>query len=116
LAEVNYLVSEMLDDFTPTNLSTLNSSNNSLNTSDTDKVIYNKLSGAPLFLSIYAIIFLFAFCGNCLVIWIVVTNRKMHEVTINYLLVNLALADLIQTLSSIFHVADFLVKDLDIGE
>ena len=117
LAEVNYLVSEMLDNFTPNNLSlTLNSSNNSLNASDTDKVIYNKLSGAPLFLSIYAIIFLFAFCGNCLVIWIVVTNRKMHEVTINYLLVNLALADLIQTLSSIFHVADFLVKDLDIGE
>ena len=83
---------------------------------DTDNNVYNKLSSIPIFLSIYAIIFLFAFGGNCLVIWIISTNRKMHEVTINYLLVNLAVADLVQTLSSIFHVVDFIVKDLDIGE
>lgn len=83
---------------------------------NTDNVIYNKITGAPLFLSLYAIIFVLAVGGNCLVIWIVSTNRKMHELTINYLLVNLALADLIQTFSSIFHVADFVVKDLNIGK
>ncbi len=108
------VVAEMLGDFTQTNLSS-NYTNSSTNGNNTDDVIYNKISGAPLFLSLYAIIFIFAFSGNCLVIWIVATNRKMH-VTINYLLANLALADLIQTLSTIFHVADFLVKDLDIGE
>ena len=102
-------------------LQTNYTSNNYTNnlTSDgnnTDHAIYNKISGAPLFLSLYAIIFVLAVGGNCLVIWIVSTNRKMHEVTINYLLVNLALADLIQTLSSIFHVADFIVKDLNIGK
>ena len=106
----------MLGDFTQTNIS-INDTNSSIGGNDTgDNAIYNKISAAPLFLSIYAIIFIFAAGGNCLVIWIVATNRKMHEVTINYLLVNLALADLIQTLSSIFQVVDFVVKDLDIGK
>ena len=112
MKEVKPLVTEMFGDSTQNNIST----NSSFNENNTDNGIYNKISGASLFLSIYAIIFLFAFCGNLLVIWIVATNRKMHEVTINYLLVNLALTDLIQTLSSIFHVVDFLVKDLNIGE
>ena len=67
-------------------------------------------------MTIYAIIFIIAVGGNCLVIYIMTTNRKLHEVTINYLLVNLAVADLIQTFSSVFHVVDFVVKDLDIGE
>ncbi|XP_046862986.1 trissin receptor-like [Xenia sp. Carnegie-2017] len=85
------------------------------NTTEQDK-IYNRITLVPLFMTLYGIIFLVAFGGNLLVIYVVSTNRKMHEVTINYLLVNLAIADLIQTLSSIFHVADFLVKDLNIGE
>lgn len=85
------------------------------NTTEQDK-IHNRITLVPLFMTLYGIIFLVAFGGNLLVIYVVSTNRKMHEVTINYLLVNLAIADLIQTLSSIFHVADFLVKDLNIGK
>ncbi|XP_046853208.1 gastrin/cholecystokinin type B receptor-like isoform X2 [Xenia sp. Carnegie-2017] len=85
------------------------------NTTEQDK-IYNRITLVPLFMTLYGIIFLVAFGGNLLVIYVVSTNRKMHEVTVNYLLVNLAIADLIQTLSSIFHVADFLLKDLNIGE
>ncbi|XP_028406196.1 substance-K receptor-like [Dendronephthya gigantea] len=96
------------------NLSTRNGSNTTA-VNNTDHEIYNKLSAAPLFLTIYAVVFIVAVGGNCLVIWIMTTHRKLHEVTINYLLVNLAVADLIQTFSSIFHVADFMVKDLNIG-
>lgn len=89
------------------NTSTTSHPNSSMN--------YNQLPGAPIFLSIYALILMMAIIGNCLVCWIVKANQRMHNAT-NYLLVNLALSDLLLALSSIFQVADFVVKNLKLGE
>ena len=87
----------------------------SVNTSATNSTDYNELPGAPFFLSIYGLILIIAIIGNCLVCWIVKANQRMHDVT-NYLLVNLAVSDLLLALSSIFQVVDFVVKNLNLGE
>ena len=81
----------------------------------TDKDIYNSLSGVAIFLTVYTLILTFAVAGNSIVCWIVISNRRMHEVT-NYLLVNLAVSDLIQALATVFQVTDFVVKDLNLGK
>lgn len=82
---------------------------------NTNEDIYNSLGSAvPIFLTVYALILMFAVTGNGLVCYIVASNRKMHEVT-NYLLVNLSVSDLIQALATVFQVADFVVKDLNLG-
>ena len=93
-----------------------NTSNHSNISSASNKTsdIYNRLSAVPAFLSVYTLILTFAVVGNCLVCWIVKANRRMHDIT-NYLLVNLAVSDLIQALSTIFQVVDFVVKDLHLG-
>lgn len=100
------------------NMSLNNHSNCSIQCdNDTDNDIYNSLSGSavPIFLTVYTFILMFAVAGNCLVCWIVISNRRMHEVT-NYLLVNLAVSDLIQALATVFQVTDFVVKDLNLGK
>lgn len=89
-------------------------SNNSLR-NNSDAEIYNSLgSGIPIYVTIYALILSFAVAGNLLVCYIVVANRKMHEIT-NYLLVNLSVSDLISALATVFQVADFVAKDLNLG-
>ena len=75
--------------------------------------IYNQLSSIPSFL-IYIVVLTFAIVGNGLVCWTVKVNQRMHDIT-NYLLVNLAVSDLLLAVSSIFQVVDFVVKNLDIG-
>ena len=77
--------------------------------------VYNKLFSVAILLTIYVLFLLFAVTGNGLVCWIVLTNRRMHDST-NILLVNLALSDLLLALATTFHVADFAVKDLNLGE
>ena len=95
-----------------TNCSTNNSTNTTTN--KTEPEVYNKLFSVGIFLTIYAFFFLFAVIGNGLVCWIVLTNRRMQDST-NVLLVNLALSDLLMILSSTSQVADFVVKDLNLG-
>ena len=92
---------------------TVNCSNRTLN--NTEPEVYNKLFAVGIFLTIYAVFLLFAVVGNGLVCWIVLTNRRMHDST-NILLVNLALSDLLLALATTFQVADFAVKDLNLGE
>ncbi|XP_046862338.1 tachykinin-like peptides receptor 86C [Xenia sp. Carnegie-2017] len=75
--------------------------------------VYNK--PFAIYLPIYIFVILFAVLGNCLVCWIVLTNRRMHDST-NFLLVNLAVSDLLMALSSTFKFADLLVKDLHLGD
>ena len=97
------------------NVSVYNSSNISTASNETSGEIYNKLSFVPVYLTLYGIVLLFAVIGNCLVCYIVKVNQKMHSV-FNYLLVNLAVSDLILALSTLFHVADFVIKDLNLGK
>lgn len=75
--------------------------------------IYNTLPSVAAFLSIFTLFITFAVLGNLLVCWIVKVNRRMHDIT-NYLLVNLAVSDLLMALSTIFQVIDFAVKDLNL--
>ena len=95
-----------------TNYTTV-SSNISSNT--TEPEIYNKVSSVAIFMTIYVLFLLFAVTGNALVIWIVLTNRQMQDAT-NFLLVNLALSDLLMALATTFQFADFVVKDLNLGK
>ena len=92
---------------------TMNCSNVSSN--KTQEEVYNKVFSVGIFIAIYALFMLFAVAGNGLVCWIVFTNRQMHDAT-NILLVNLALSDLLMALATTFQVADFVVKDLNLGE
>ena len=94
-----------------------NCSTNCTNTTSnkTEPEIYNKLFSVGIFFTIYVLFFLFAVIGNGLVCWIVLTNRRMHDST-NILLVNLALSDLLLALATTFQVADFAVKDLNLGK
>ena len=96
-----------------TNCSTNNCSNTTSN--KTEPEVYNKLFSVSIFLTIYALFFLFAVIGNGLVCWIVIANRRMRDST-NILLVNLALSDLLLALATTFQVADFAVKDLNLGK
>ena len=57
----------------------------------------------------------FAVLGNGLVSWIVKANKTMHNVT-NFLLVNLAVSDLLSAMSTIFQMVDLAVKDLKLGK
>lgn len=97
------------------NTSLTNRSNSSTAGNNTNHGSYNQLFATPAFLSVYAIVLMFAIVGNCLVCWIVKVNRRMHDIT-NYLLVNLAVSDLLLALSSVFQVIDFAVKNLHLGE
>jgi len=42
----------------------------------------------------YSVVFVLGLVGNGLVVWVVYSNRRMHNVT-NYFIVNLALADIL---------------------
>ena len=76
--------------------------------------VYDKVFSEPAFLSIYVLIFVPSVVCNSLVCWIVKQNRSMHTKT-NFLLVNLAVADMLATILSIFHVVDYLMMDLHLG-
>lgn len=77
-------------------------------------VVYDKVFNEPVFISIYVFIFVPSVICNSLVCWIVKKNSSMHTNT-NFLLVNLAVADMLATVLSIFHVVDYLAIDLHLG-
>lgn len=77
--------------------------------------IYNKVFSVAIFMTIYVLFLLSAVIGNGLVIWIVLRNRQMQDST-NFLLVNLALSDLLMALATTFQFADFAVRDLNLGK
>ena len=81
----------------------------------TEPEIYNKVFSVAIFMTIYVLFLLSAVIGNGLVIWIVLRNRQMQDST-NFLLVNLALSDLLMALATTFQFADFAVKDLNLGK
>jgi hypothetical protein len=89
------------------------SSANSTTTSN-DPFVYDKVFNKPAFISIYVFIFVPSVVCNGLVCWIVKKNTSMHTNT-NFLLVNLAVADMLATVLSIFHVVDYLAIDLHLG-
>jgi len=69
------------------------------NTSDTwlledEEILKQPLHMIVVFSIAYAAVFFLGVAGNGLVIWIVYSNPKMHDVT-NYLIVNLAVADIL---------------------
>lgn len=75
---------------------------------------YDRVFNKPAFIAIYVFIFVPSVVCNSLVCWIVKKNRSMHTNT-NFLLVNLAVADMMATVLSIFHVIDYLAIDLHLG-
>ena len=77
------------------NLSTSNFSNESFECpgQQSDNIADYTISKIILGL-LYSMVFLLAVCGNSLVIYVVVTNRFMHNVT-NMFIANLAIADLL---------------------
>jgi hypothetical protein len=99
--------------FLPTANQTWVSSNSSTKTSN-DPFVYDKVFNEPVFISIYVFIFVPSVVCNGLVCWIVKKNPSMHTNT-NFLLVNLAVADMLATVLSIFHVVDYLAIDLHLG-
>ena len=88
------------------------SSSNS--TASDNPFVYDKVFNEPAFISIYIFIFVPSVVCNSLVCWIVKKNPSMHTNT-NFLLVNLAVADMLATVLSIFHVVDYLAIDLHLG-
>ena len=86
----------------------------SANLTSNDPFVYDKVFNKPAFISIYIFIFLPSVVCNGLVCWIVKKNPSMHTNT-NFLLVNLAAADMLATVLSIFHVVDYLAIDLHFG-
>ncbi|XP_021360081.1 neuropeptide SIFamide receptor-like [Mizuhopecten yessoensis] len=83
---------------------------------DNTSVTYYNLLKQPLHMiviysCVYSAVFLFALCGNLMVITVVVRNRSMHNAT-NYFIVNLAIADV---LVSIFCVPITLLSNLYTG-
>ena len=75
---------------------------------------YDKVFNEPVFISIYVLIFVPSIVCNGLVCWIVKKNPSMQTNT-NFLLVNLAVADMLATVLTIFHVVDYLAIDLHLG-
>lgn len=75
---------------------------------------YDKVFNEPAFLFVYVVIFVLSLVLNSIVCWVVKKNPLMQTNT-NYLLVNLAIADILATVLSIFHVVDYLTIDLHLG-
>lgn len=99
---------QILTNYTTTVSSTISSN-------QTEPEIYNKVFSVAIFMTIYVLFLLFAVTGNGLVIWIVLTTRQMQDAT-NFLLVNLAVSDLLMALATTFQFADLTVKDLNLGK
>ena len=59
-------------------------------------VIMNSWFIAILFI-VYALIFIIGICGNCLVIYVIVSRKEMKSNT-NYYILNLAIADVLMCL------------------
>ena len=76
---------------------------------------YDRVFNRPVFLFIYVLIFVPSAVCNGLVCWIVKRNPSMHTNT-NYMLINLAIADLLAPALSIFQVVDYLAVNLYLGK
>ena len=92
------------------NLSSDTNSSSSVENQNGSPFMFN----VPVILSIYFFEFLFSIVGNTLVCWIVKRNSSLHN-SINYLLVNVALADLLMTFSSLFLILADAAIDVDKG-
>lgn len=97
-----------------TNQTPPSSANSTPVTVSDSSFVYDKVFNEPVFMSIYTFIFVPSVVCNGLVCWIVKRNPSMHTNT-NLLLVNLAVADMLATILSIFHVVDYVAMDLHLG-
>ncbi|KAK9498686.1 hypothetical protein O3M35_003265 [Rhynocoris fuscipes] len=77
---------------------------------DEEEALYDPPLSLVVFLSLcYGSISIAAVVGNGLVIWVIITSRRMRNVT-NYYIANLALADIVIGLFAIpFEVSEFSI-------
>ena len=75
--------------------------NNSQNFDDSDRYMPEMPQELQILWSLaFALIVLFAAGGNTIVIWIVMTNKRMRTVT-NYFLVNLSITDIMTSICNV---------------
>ena len=84
-----------------------------LNCTDVDPSPFS-YTGCVIIVVVFAFISLFTVIGNGLVVWIVLTTKRMRTVT-NYFLVNLSLGDMLSVFQIIPNVHYAIINDWIFG-